>query len=320
MSTLKTTAIQHLNGSVPTINLYSNNDIRISGNLMVSSMSTIPANGAYSIEYVVVGGGGAGGYRYGGGGAGGYLSSVQGEMSGGGQPAKPVMWVMTGNTFTVTIGAGAAGNSNGSAGHGANGSNSVFGTVVAYGGGGGGTGGSSSGSDPYLKGWSGGCGGGSSGDGWGTGNVTGGYGTYSQGFDGGYGWDQNSNNNGGGGGGAGAPGFSTGNNVDAVGNGGVGIQTNISGTPTWYSGGGAGSCQNGNKAVPGRGGGAYYRQNGDANTGGGGGSGLDSNSGGGGSGIVIIRYAGSQRGSGGTVTSSDGYTIHTFTSSGTFTA
>jgi hypothetical protein len=40
----------------------------------------------------------------------------------------------------------------------------------------------------------------------------------------------------------------------------------------------------------------------------------------GGSGIVIIRYAGVQRGTGGTVTSSGGYTIHTFTSSGTFTA
>jgi PKD repeat protein len=35
---------------------------------------------------------------------------------------------------------------------------------------------------------------------------------------------------------------------------------------------------------------------------------------------VIIRYAGIQRGSGGTVTSSGGNTIHTFTSSGTYTA
>lgn len=40
----------------------------------------------------------------------------------------------------------------------------------------------------------------------------------------------------------------------------------------------------------------------------------------GGSGIVIIRYLGDQRGTGGTVTSSGGYTIHTFTGSGTFTA
>jgi hypothetical protein len=35
---------------------------------------------------------------------------------------------------------------------------------------------------------------------------------------------------------------------------------------------------------------------------------------------VIIRYPGSQRGTGGTVTSIGGYTIHTFTSSGTYTA
>jgi hypothetical protein len=55
--------------------------------------------------------------------------------------------------------------------------------------------------------------------------------------------------------------------------------------------------------------------NGATNTGGGGGA-----SGNGGSGIVIIRYAGAQRGTGGTVTSSGGFTIHTFTSSGTYTA
>jgi hypothetical protein len=36
--------------------------------------------------------------------------------------------------------------------------------------------------------------------------------------------------------------------------------------------------------------------------------------------LVVIRYPGSQRGTGGTVTSSGGNTIHTFTSSGTFTA
>jgi hypothetical protein len=43
-------------------------------------------------------------------------------------------------------------------------------------------------------------------------------------------------------------------------------------------------------------------------------------SGAGGSGVVILRYLGTQRGSGGTVTSSGGYTIHTFTTSGTYTA
>jgi hypothetical protein len=40
----------------------------------------------------------------------------------------------------------------------------------------------------------------------------------------------------------------------------------------------------------------------------------------GGSGIVILRYAGAQRGTGGTVVTSDGFTYHTFLSSGTFTA
>jgi hypothetical protein len=44
------------------------------------------------------------------------------------------------------------------------------------------------------------------------------------------------------------------------------------------------------------------------------------NSGAGGSGVVIIRYPGAQRGTGGTVTSVGGNTIHTFTTSGTFTA
>jgi hypothetical protein len=36
--------------------------------------------------------------------------------------------------------------------------------------------------------------------------------------------------------------------------------------------------------------------------------------------VVIIRYLGGQKGTGGTVTSSGGYTIHTFTTSSTFTA
>lgn len=40
----------------------------------------------------------------------------------------------------------------------------------------------------------------------------------------------------------------------------------------------------------------------------------------GGSGIVIISYPGNQRGTGGSVTSAGGNTIHTFTSSGTFVA
>ena len=59
---------------------------------------------------------------------------------------------------------------------------------------------------------------------------------------------------------------------------------------------------------------------GGVNTGGGSGGAQSVGSPAGGSGIVIIRYAGAQRGTGGTVTSSGGYTLHTFTSSGTYTA
>ena len=62
---------------------------------------------------------------------------------------------------------------------------------------------------------------------------------------------------------------------------------------------------------------------GTTNTGGGGGGGGYTGSwqqgGSGGSGIVIIRYSGTQKATGGTITSSGGYTIHTFTSSNTFT-
>ena len=68
--------------------------------------------------------------------------------------------------------------------------------------------------------------------------------------------------------------------------------------------------------VAGGGGGGNGDYAGVANTGGGGGSNAKS----GGSGIVIVRYIGNQRATGGIVSSSSGYTYHTFNSSGTFTA
>lgn len=302
-------------------------NLSVSGNLVASTVTIAPANNAYSIEYVVVAGGGGGGYRYGGGGAGGYVSSVQGEISGGGHPARPVMWVTSGSSFTVTVGAGGAGSSstsNSTLAHGSNGSNSIFGSVVAIGGGGGAGGSTSSPGDPMLQGWPGGSGGGATGDGLGTGSVYAGDGAYTQGFPGGNGWDQSGNNSGGGGGGAGARGTHARFPGDP-GCGGDGVKTNISGTPTWYAGGGAGMAQNGNYGRAGLGGGGPVRNNGTTNTGGGGGAGYDSTAGSGGSGIVIVRYANStQRGSGGTVTSTTingvTYWIHTFTSSGTFVA
>ena len=101
----------------------------------------------------------------------------------------------------------------------------------------------------------------------------------------------------------------------------------------YYAGGGGGGGFNitcspiaGPAGVGGGGIGAAYNPDSDsavgmANTGGGGGGrahdGTDGSSGG--SGIIIIRYSGDQVGTGGTVTSSGGYTYHKFTSSGTYT-
>jgi hypothetical protein len=80
--------------------------------------------------------------------------------------------------------------------------------------------------------------------------------------------------------------------------------------------GGAGGGGNGSFGSPGTGGTA-----GTANTGGGGGGGQNGNGYAGGSGIVVIRYLTVDFGTctGGTITTDGAYTVHTFTSSGTFT-
>ena len=98
-----------------------------------------------------------------------------------------------------------------------------------------------------------------------------------------------------------------------VGAGGAGIASSYSGTPITYAGGGGGAGDQGQGGY----GGAIGPNTGS------GGLGIYSNPNAqqsGNSGIVIIRYSGSQVGTGGTVTSSGGYTIHTFTNSGTFTS
>ena len=64
---------------------------------------------------------------------------------------------------------------------------------------------------------------------------------------------------------------------------------------------------------------AWYGR-GQVAAGGGAGGNSSGTNGNGGSGVVIIRYLGSTRGSGGTITSACGYTYHTFTASGTYTA
>ena len=221
-----------------------------------------------------------------GGGGGGY-SYGGGGGAGGVLPGTASL--SAGTAYTISIGAGGAGSG---ASQGTSGSNSsISGLATAIGGGGGG--------GLVLPGRNGGSGGG------GTNSAINGSGTAGQGNAG-----ENSGSAGGGGGGAGAVG-------GPGGNGGIGASSSISGAAAYYGGGGAAYPT----GVGGNGGGGNPGTTGTANTGGGGGgnnSGVTGQSGG--SGIVIISYLGSQRGTGGTVTSAGGYTIHTFTASGTFNA
>ena len=293
---------------------------RIEGYLYSSGWVGIISD-SLTVEYLIIAGGGGGGgaTRGGGGGAGGYISSVQGESSGGGTSAVSTLTLNAG-TYTVIVGAGGDSGAyttgdGGTTQGGTNGSTSSFGGVSAVGGGGGGaTDSSGPGRTPKV--------GGSGGGGWyGTGGQPGIAGTAGQGFAGGVS-------------GAGAPYGSGGGGAGGVGGnyngpgggvGGVGVQSNITGTSTYRAGGGSSSDYNTNSNWPGGlGGGGIGRNapgitvgeapsNGTTNTGGGGGA-----SGNGGSGVVIIRYTGAQRATGGTVTSAGGYTVHTFTGSSSF--
>jgi hypothetical protein len=134
--------------------------------------------------------------------------------------------------------------------------------------------------------------------------------------------------------------------------GGNGFLSSITGTALYWGGGGGGSAYTGPGVggpggLGGGGGGAAYGGysggsgggsalnsggngvaavhgtggSGGQNTGGGGGGSThyESVGGNGGSGIVIVRYSGGAKGTGGTISTSGGYTTHTFTSSGTFT-
>jgi hypothetical protein len=223
-----------------------------------------PLTAPLTVEYLVIGGGGGGGsddsnwQEGGGGGGGGFVTGTISLASG---------------PYSVTVGGGGAGSTQYSDLNGANGSNSVFNGVTAYGGGGGG-----SGYAPSQAGNNGGCGGG----GYGEGVHAGGTGT--QGYNGGSGVGSA----GGGGGGAGSQGADGSSNTG--GNGGAGKASSISGVTTNYAGGGgAGGYSGRGKGTDGGGnGGITTGGSGTDGLGGGGGGG---NSGGkGGSGIVIVRY------------------------------
>ena len=274
-----------------------------------------------TVEVLVVGGGGGGGVCYGGGGG------------GGGVLYNNAYSVTPGSAITVTVGAGGApGTYNYTSG--GDGGNSVFGGITAIGGGGGGHYDNNNG----RTGGSGGGGGGSSSNTYGL-VSQGGSGTYGQGNRGGRGGGVPSGLNyrpGGGGGGAGEPGYDYDVNLGLGGKGGDGLPFNISGRMQYYGGGGGGhtdgrsflnSTSMGGKGGGGRGGNYGIPRrglDGAANTGGGGGGSYGTQSGyecgTGGTGIVIVRYPGPQKATGGnTITQVDGYTIHTFTTTGSST-
>jgi hypothetical protein len=254
-----------------------------------------------TIEYLLVGGGGGGGSAHAGGaGAGGLLTgSTNVSVSG----------------YTVFVGSGGTGGPGNPTfdlpkSSGTTGQNTTFVNLIAYGGGASGFfDGCPNATDPLcVLGGNGGSGAGGSG---GNSNLSpddafGGTGVAGQGYSGGT--RTLCPDNGAGGGGAGGVGSST--EIDATSGctGGIGLQSSINGTSTYYAGGGGGGVweagtyarQYGGAGGLGGGGnggnalvvGGSPGLPGLANTGGGGGGGANYNPGGGngGSGVVIIRY------------------------------
>jgi len=276
------------------------------------------------VQYLIVAGGGSGGGAAvtssgGGGGAGGLLTGT--------------LYVNTGITYNVVVGAGGA-QTSASQVDGNPGSNSSVFDLVAVGGGPGGTWQDGGTDGPTrLEGGSGGGGGGRNG-------TLGGNGTAGQGFAGG-----NTHNSttgaadaGGGGGGAGGVGQRAPRGY-VPGDGGPGLPSYITGDLRWFAGGGGAGTEDGTSyASGGIGGGGrggsdtdinagnspIAPESGDVNTGGGGGGG--SGTGGlagraGGSGIVILRSSIPAKSTTGSPTQNtvNGDSIYEFTGSGSIT-
>lgn len=245
--------------------------------------------GDLSVDYLVIAGGGGGGncggfVGAGGGGAGGYRTSF--GTSGGNSTAENFIRVGSGVNYTVTVGAGGAMNTNGS--------NSVFATVLSYGGCKGGNTAAIN-QQPGV----GGSGGGGQGA---TYSAIVGFGIPFQGVNGSSGYVNTGMNQGGGGGGGGASATGGATGLAAGGTGGAGLASTITGTSVTRAGGGGGGAGNtASFAAGGAGGGGNGGAStggaataGAANTGGGGGGGNNSggstNGAAGGSGVVILRY------------------------------
>jgi hypothetical protein len=230
-----------------------------------------------SCDYLVVAGGG-GGSRPGGG--------------GGGLAYNPSKTLTT-TGYTITVGAGGAGTTGSTTTRGTSGSNSVALSSTATGGGGAGA--NSSGIQTGLSGGSGGGGSGFSdasayAGGTGTTGTSGDATLY--GNSGGAGQNLSGNNYGGGGGGAGGAGASAVVSTGAA--GGIGLEYSISGSSSFYAGGGGGAGGGfggtGGSSIGGNGKATGEGADGVIGRGGGGGGGADGG-GNGGSGVVIIRYA-----------------------------
>lgn len=261
----------------------------------------------YDIEILLVGGGGG-------------SSGGNAEPSGGGGAGGMIIGshrVGVGQTLVIVVGTGGTGTTGLNIPSSGTASTISVGLTTLYTASGGGRGGVGDGG----AGASGGSGGG--GSGWNGGG--GGSGTTGQGSSGGAGSTLLAGYPSGGGGGKTSAGVAAATNKG--GNGGSGMEWPPSSGTYYAGGGGGGVVGTGTKGTGGIGGGGdgcistanSPGSNGTANTGGGGGAANGSGKGGnGGAGICVIRYIGGTRGSGGTITSSGGYTYHTFTSSGTF--
>jgi hypothetical protein len=280
------------------------------GSFVVCSVATTAANNV--VSYMVIAGGGGGGGDYGAGAGAGGFREVKTPVTPytasplDGYPSAPNRITVTAQTYPIVVGAGGSKGVRDTVG--SSGSNSSFSTITSAGGG---KGGMQACSPNSQNGCNGGSGGGAR-----YGPSTVGSGntpptTPSQGNNGGAGHPTNAGgHSAGGGGGAGAVGQSAPACNDA-GDGGNGVTTSISATPTAYAGGGGGAGGGAPFPQPytagtgGTGGGGAGAPDappypaskgvaGTANTGGGGGGGNLANptscGGAGGSGVVIIRY------------------------------
>ena len=292
-----TGAFYFAGGSAPTITQDAD-DSGVDGDYTWYKWTDTGATGSYSIstavthEFLVVAGGGGGGALRGGGGGAGGLRSSYGSVSGGGAGAQADLDFGASTTYTITVGAGGAGEvgSGGSGQAGDDGSaSSITGSdidnVTTVGGGGGlGNSTASSGSGGTR---SGGSGGGRT-DNQNTSAATG---TSGEGYAG----AAFSTGNSGAGGGAAAAG-GTGGTVAGI--GGAGLDITITGSSVGYAGGGGGGANDANTGTASHGGGTggvtgvVKATSGTANTGGGGGGAYDATDyegGDGGSGIVVLR-------------------------------